>query len=69
MCFIKRKRGLLKKAIELSKLTGARVLLTIITEDYKTATNYKSFNENAKSFIHQICTTESFGPELVRKFP
>jgi hypothetical protein len=46
MCFEKRKHGLLKKAVELATLTGAKVFLTIITEDCESAFSYKSTNED-----------------------
>lgn len=64
MCFLKRKRGLIKKSIELSKLTGAKVFLTIITEDEQTATCYKSSNHDLIKTKLKIKTLESFGPDL-----
>ena len=54
MCFVKRKRGLIKKAIELSKLTNAKVILTIISSDHTTSICYKSFAEDPLRFINKI---------------
>lgn len=64
MCFLKRKRGLIKKAIELSKLTGAKVYLTIITEDDMTATSYKSALLELHKQAKLVKTIETFGPDL-----
>lgn len=64
MCFLKRKRGLIKKAIELSKLTGAKVYLTVITEDDMTATSYKSAEQDLYSQAIKVKTLETFGENL-----
>lgn len=55
---------MIKKAIELSKLTGAKVYLTVITEDEMTATSYKSDALDLVGQAQQIKTLESFGPDL-----
>jgi hypothetical protein len=64
MCFLKRKRGLIKKAIELSKLTDAKVYLTVISEDDMTATSYHSTEQNLYEQAQKVKTLEIFGPEL-----
>jgi hypothetical protein len=56
MCFDKRKRGLIKKATELSILTGTKVFLTIVTEDDSSAFCYKSTSEDLSKIKSKINT-------------
>lgn len=64
MCFLKRKRGLIKKSIEISKLTDAKVYLTLITADGFTITSYHSGTLEADKIIEKVKCLETFGPEL-----
>jgi hypothetical protein len=64
MCFLKRKRGLIKKSIELGRLTGAKVYVTVLTEDEQTATSFHSFTPDLKAQAMKVKTLEVFGPDL-----
>lgn len=64
LCFNKRKKGIIKKANELAKLTGAKVFVTIITEDEHTATSFKSCSHTVDELIPKLRTFEIFGSDL-----
>lgn len=62
--FQKRKRGIIKKAIEISKLTGAKAFLTLISEDDMTATSYKSVQEGYQEVARRVKSIEVFRSDL-----
>jgi hypothetical protein len=64
MCFLKRKRGLIKKSIEISKLTEAKVYMTLISADGLTVTTYHSGSIDTNELVPKVKCLETFGPEL-----
>ena len=59
ICFEKRKRGLLKKAMELSILTNCKIVLAINDESDSKMLQYKSF-EKDEEFTGEILELERF---------
>lgn len=60
ICFAKRKRGLLKKAMELSILTGCKMVLGIIDDIDNKLTVYKSFEDDSEFRKDGITLAEHF---------
>ena len=60
ICFVKRKRGLLKKAMELSILTGNKVMLAIFDEADNKLSLYKSFEIDSVLANATIAKLEHF---------
>jgi predicted urease superfamily metal-dependent hydrolase len=54
LCFQKRKKGLLKKAAELSKLTDCQIIMTIIDSKGETVNTYKSFEGSIEDKMRKV---------------
>jgi hypothetical protein len=65
ICFAKRKRGILKKAMELSILTNCKIMMAIMDQVDMKMTIYKSFKSDSE-FAHQgISVVEHFSDDDV----
>ena len=56
--FCKRKRGILKKAMELSKLCDQKICLVLYDEQKKRMTQYQSHNDFTLQTVLDICGDE-----------
>ena len=69
MCYAKRKRGLLKKAMEIVELTGAKVVMTIIDPEEKHVCNYKSFDGAMNDLVGKVQQVTFFDDDKVSLHP
>ena len=65
VCFSKRKRGLLKKAMEIVMMTGCQVLLTMYDPENRKVTSFRSTDAFRERYLSSVKVEECFTVEDV----